>query len=118
MIKTIAEIWSALPFQVKTIIAAVLFGLLVVAIVIGRVGACRSRREEQRIERIQANIRTAETEANVLTNIQTEVHTNANNANRDLDRILNTDSRNRNSDFGTVRRRWCEDHANDSKCRQ
>lgn len=118
MIKTIAEIWSALPFQVKTIIAAVLFGLLVLAIVIGRVGACRSRQEERKIERIQTNIRTSEIEANVLTNTKREVEANAKNASVNVDRTFNTDSGNRDTDFGTVKRKWCADHPNDSKCRQ
>jgi hypothetical protein len=116
--KLISEIWKALPFQVKTILFAIVGVILLLAIVFGRIGACRSRREEKKIANLQANIKTSEIEANVLTNTQVEVETNANNASANTNSVLNTDSRDRESDFSAVKRRWCEDHPRDSKCQR
>jgi len=115
--KLIKEIWGNLPFQVRVVMLALVVGLVFLAVILARIDSCRTRRDEQRIEQTKDAIRTSEVEANVLANKQAEVETNANNANSDLNRVLGTDSGNRNADFGTVKRRWCDDHPGDSKCR-
>jgi hypothetical protein len=117
MIKLIKEIWGGFGFETRMVFVAGVGLLLLLAIVLGRIDSCRSRREDRKIDQIQANIKTAEIEANVLTNSSKEVEANANKANANLGNVLGTDSANRESDFGTVRQRWCADHPNDSKCR-
>jgi uncharacterized membrane protein YhiD involved in acid resistance len=79
--------------------------------------SCSDRREEKKIEKIEANIVEKKVEANVLTNIQVEVENEANNSSVNTNRVLNTDSGTRQSDFSTVKRKWCADHPKDSKCR-
>jgi uncharacterized SAM-binding protein YcdF (DUF218 family) len=112
-----SEIWKALPFQVKTILFAIVGVILLLAVVFGQIGACRSRREEKKIANIQANVKTDQVEANVLTNQKVEVQTNANNANADAQRVFSTDSGTRDDSFSSVRRKWCTDHPDDSKCK-
>lgn len=116
VITFIGDVWKAFPFEVRVIAAAGVGLVLVLLFVFGQIGACRTRREERKIEKIQANIQRAETEANVLANSAGEKEKDATNANSDLNDVLGTDSGDRNSDFGAVRRKWCKDHANDSKC--
>lgn len=115
--KLILDIWRALTFEVRMVAIAVAGGLIVLAVVLGQIGACRDRREEKKIERIGTNITTSQIEANVLTNTKREVEANAKNASVNVDRTFNTDSGTRDGDFGTVRKRWCEDHPGDSKCK-
>lgn len=117
MIKLIKEIWSGFGFEMRMVIIAGLGLMIFLLIVLGRIDACRSRGEERKIEQLNTNIKTAEIEANVLSNVNREVEVNANKANANLGNVLGTDSANRESDFGTVRKRWCADHPNDSKCR-
>ncbi len=112
----IGDVWKGFPFEVRIIAAAGVGVLLVLLFIFGQIGACRTRREERKIERIEANIQQAGTEANVLSNMAGEKEKDATNANSDLDRVLGTDSGDRESDFGTVRDKWCRDHAGDSKC--
>lgn len=116
--KLIRDIWGNLPFQVRVVALALLVGLVFLLVILARVDSCRTKRDEQRIERTRDAIRTAEVEANVLANREIEVETNANNANNNLGNVLGTDSGNRDTDFGTVKRRWCDDHPDDSKCRK
>ncbi len=116
--KLIRDIWAGLPFQVRVIALALIGVLVILLFVLARVDSCRTRRDEQRIERIKSNIVAAEAEANVLTNKQVEVETNVNKTTSDLGNVLGVDSGNRESDFGTVKRRFCEDHPGDSTCRK
>jgi len=117
MIQLIKDIWGGFSFEIRAIFIAGIGVLLFLLIVLGRIDSCRSRREERKIEQTIANIKTSEIEANVLTNTKQEVEVNANKANANLGNVLGTDSANRESDFGTVRQRWCADHPNDTKCR-
>lgn len=112
----IRSIWGGFNFETRAIFIAVTGGLLLLLIVFGRIEACRSVREERKTEDVKANIAVREIEANVLTNTRVEVEGNANAANADLGVVLGTDSNKRSDDFGTVKRRWCEDHPGDSKC--
>lgn len=113
----LSDVWKAFPFQVRVISLAGVGVLLVLLFVFGQMSSCSRRREERKIDRIEANIQRSEIEANVLSNTIKVKEENANNTNNDLNRVLGTDSRDRQSDFGTVRRKWCRDHAGDSKCR-
>ncbi len=117
VISFIGDIWKAFPFQVRVVTIAGVGLLVVLLLVFGQMSSCRSRRQEKKIDRIEANIQRSEIEANVLSNTIKVKEENANNTNNDLNRVLGTDSRDRQSDFGTVRRKWCRDHAGDSKCR-
>ena len=116
--KLLKEIWGNLPFQVRVVGVAGVGVLLILLIVLGRIGACRQRLEDQKIERLGTNAKTAEIEANMLTNQKVEVEKDVNKANANLDNVLGTDSGNRESGFGTVKRKFCADHPNDSKCRK
>ena len=71
----------------------------------------------RQMKQLGVNAKTSEIEANVLTNQKVEVERNANQANANLDAVLGTDSGNRNGDFGAVKRKFCADHPNDSKCK-
>lgn len=117
MLKLIRDIWSAMPFQAKTLLAAAVGVLIIVLIVVGRIGACRVRQEERKIEETKTKIQTSEIEANVLANREREVQENANNANADAQRTFDADSGSRDGDFSTVRRKWCTDHPDDSNCK-
>ena len=118
VISFIGDIWKAFPFQVRVVTIAGVGLLVVLLLVFGQMSSCRSRRQEKKIDRIEANIQRSEIEANVLSNSFKEAIGNAKNTNTDLDRVLGTDSRSRESDFSTVKRKWCRDHAGDSKCRE
>lgn len=112
----IGDVWKAFPFQVRVMTIAGIGLLLLLIFVFGQMSSCGRRREQKKIERIEANIQQAGTEANVLSNMAGEKEKDATNANSDLDRVLGADSGDRESDFGTVRDKWCRDHAGDSKC--
>ncbi len=112
----LADIWKALPFQAKTLAFAGIGVLIVLIIVFGQIGACRTRREERKIEETKTNIQTSQIEANVLENRQQEVEQNANDANGNINAVFGTDSGGRDTDFGTVRAKWCREHPADSKC--
>ena len=115
--KLVKEIWGNLPFQVRVMLAAAVGIVIILALVLGGVRSCRDKRTEQKIDRIKTNAQSAGVEANVLTNQKQEVEVNANKANANLDAILDTDSSVRDTDFGTVKRKWCTEHPNDSKCK-
>lgn len=113
----VKDIWGNLPFQVRVICVAGIGILIILLIVVAQIGGCRERRQEQKIEAVKDAIRTAGIEANVLTNQKIEVEKNVNKANADLGNVLNADTGSRDGNFGAVKRRWCDDHPNDSKCR-
>ena len=115
--KLLKEIWGNLPFQVRVVTVSGIGMLIILMIVLGGIRSCRDKRTEEKIEKIKVNAQTAEIEANVLTNQKAEVEANANKANANLSDVLNTDSGGRDTDFGTVKRKFCEDHPNDSKCK-
>lgn len=115
--KLIKEIWGNLPFQVRVVTVSGIGMLIILMFVLGGIRSCRDKRTEDKIDKIKVNAQTAEIEANVLTNQKIEVEVNANKANANLDSVLGTDSSNRDTDFGTVKRKWCAEHPNDSKCK-
>lgn len=115
--RLIKDIWGNLPFQVRVMCVAGLGIVIILLVVLAQIGSCRDRRREQTIERTKDAIKTAGIEANVLSNKQREVETNVDKANSNLGTVLGTDSGSRDGDFGAVKRRWCDDHPNDSKCR-
>lgn len=115
--KLIKEIWGNLPFQVRVVAVSGVGMLIILMFVLGGIRSCRDKRTEEKIEKIKVNAQTAEIEANVLTNQKVEVERNANQANANLDAVLGTDSGNRDGDFGAVKRKFCADHPNDSKCK-
>ena len=115
--KLIRDIWGNLPFQVRVVLLALAVGMILLLVILARVDSCRTKRTEQTIERTKDAIKTAGIEANVLSNKQREVETNVDKANSNLGTVLGTDSGSRDGDFGAVKRRWCDDHPNDSKCR-
>lgn len=116
--KLIREIWSALPFQVRVIAFAAIGVIVIFLVVMARIDSCSTHREERRIANTKEEIQKDAIEANVLANQKVEVEINANKANANLGNVLGTDTANRESDFGTVRRKFCADHPNDSKCRK
>lgn len=116
--KLIREIWTSLPFQVRVIAFAAIGVIVIFLVVMARIDSCSSRRTEQKIEKTKEQIQKDAIEANVLANQKVEVEINANKANANLGNVLGTDTANRESDFGTVRAKFCADHPNDSKCRK
>ena len=115
--KLISEIWGSLPFQVRAMTVAGIGIFIILLFVLGGVRSCRDKNTEKKIEQLGVNARTSEIEANVLTNQKIEVERNANQANANLDAVLGTDTGNRDGNFGAVKRKFCADHPNDSKCK-
>jgi hypothetical protein len=80
--------------------------------------SCSDRREEKKIEQLNTNITTGKVETNVLVNKKEEVSNEVTQTNANLADSQHRDSSGRDSDFGSVRRKFCEQHPQDSKCRR
>lgn len=115
--RLIKDIWGNLPFQVRVMCVAGLGIMIILLVVLAQIGGCRDRRREQTIERTKDAIKTAGTEANVLTNQKIEVESNVQKANTNLGSVLGTDTGGRDGNFGAVRAKFCADHPDDSKCK-
>ncbi len=116
-LKLIKDIWSGFSFEIRaiTVSAAVLIIFLLIAV--AGIQSCGDKRTEKKLQESKANVVREQTEANVLTNQKIEVEKDANTANADLGNVMRTDSNSRDGNFGTVKSKWCADHAGDSKCR-
>jgi uncharacterized membrane protein YhiD involved in acid resistance len=79
--------------------------------------SCSDRREEKKIEKIEANITEDKVETKVLVNKKEEISNEVNQANANFADTSRRDSSTRDSNFSTVRRKFCQQHPGDSKCR-
>lgn len=106
------------------IFAYLLFGAIIFTLVFGYIGSCRSRIEERKDKQNQVEIQKEKGRIEILEEQRNAAITNneaaaeqSNKANANFDRVLGTDSNQRDGNFSAVRKRWCEDHPADSKCK-
>lgn len=106
--------------SVRLRVSVILLGIagFLILIVVTRIDSCLQRRQEQKIERLRDEIIRRDVEIRLSENRVEEAVQYANKSNQNADNVLNHDSNSRNSDFGTVRKRWCSEHPADSKCRK
>lgn len=111
-------------FALNPMFLFVLFGVILF-IVIGFViqSGCErraERKDEQRKEEILRNegaLEILKEERKEVNKNVKKLEINSNRADVIFNAVVNTDSSNRSSDFGTVRRKFCEQFPQDSKCR-
>jgi uncharacterized membrane protein len=79
--------------------------------------SCSDRREEKKVEQLNTNITVDKVETSVLVNKKEEISNETNQANANFADSQHRDSSTRDSNFSTVRRKFCEQHPKDSRCR-
>jgi chromosome segregation ATPase len=70
--------------------------------------SCSAAREEKKIEKIEANITDSKAETNVLANQKEVISNEVNQANANFADVQHRDSSTRSTDFGAVRRKFCQ----------
>jgi len=107
---------------------AVFLAFIGVLLIIGGIGAafqsCGSRRaaekdkeNQEQILRDKIQIENLGEQRNVQLTNNNQAARASEAANANFNAVLRTDTNSRDGDFGAVRRKFCEDHPNDSKCR-
>lgn len=106
----------------------VLVIILVVVLIVGGIGAgIQSYRNNQSarkdaknkddILRDKGKIEIIGENRNAQIEINTEAAKESEKASANFSDVLRTDSSKRDGNFSSARRKWCEDHSGDSKCR-
>jgi hypothetical protein len=72
--------------------------------------SCSDRREEKKIEKLNTNITVDKVETNVLVQEKEVISNEVNKANANFADAEHRDSSTRDSDFSSVRRKFCEQH--------
>jgi hypothetical protein len=130
MIKKILSIWSGFPFEVKTLLAAIIAGAIVLLMILGKFNSYCDSRGQKKINKVNANINeglrnaaASEGAANVREEIVKEKEVNANekanisaNANANLANVSKRDSNTFSNDYFDAKREFCRDNPTDSLC--
>jgi type VI protein secretion system component VasK len=80
-------------------------------------GWCDSKREAEQNDINQAEIIKGEIQAERIEEEQKEVNANVKQSEVNFNKSINRDSGNFNGNFSAVKRRFCSEFPNDSKCR-
>jgi hypothetical protein len=118
MIERVRQLWSLLPLRVKFASILIVLGGLLLLVIVARIDSCRTRQQERKVKQIETNLIRGNVEIEAAVNKLTEAKANAEKANTVVNSEFDRDSSTRDSNFSTVRERWCREHPNDSKCRQ
>ncbi|HXG86084.1 MAG TPA: hypothetical protein VNI84_18840 [Pyrinomonadaceae bacterium] len=92
-------------------------GLLLIIIVAATLSRCNSNRTERKKEQLNTNITTGKIEANIANREIKRNEENTNKSQSNFNAVIDVDTGTRSTDFGAVRRKFCESHPNDSRCR-
>ncbi|MCV5420614.1 hypothetical protein OFN47_28275, partial [Escherichia coli] len=90
----------------KLVLIAIIVCLVLLVIVIGRIDACRTLRDEQKIEKLKEQITISDITANILSNNRDDVKREVENANKELRDVLRVDSNRRSNNFESVKQKW------------